>query len=450
MPDTPEHVFTPSELNQEARLHIEMGFPRIFVEGEVSNLSRPTSGHLYFSLKDERAQLRCALFRSAANRQPLSMENGMKVVARGRLSLYEPRGDFQMIVDSVRDAGEGDLQRQFEELKARLQAEGLFEPARKRALPAFPTRIGVVTSPRGAALHDILQILERRWPLAAVRVYPVLVQGATAPTELRAALAAANRQAWAELLIVGRGGGSLEDLAAFNDEGVARAVAASAIPVISAVGHEVDFSICDFVADLRAPTPSAAAELATPDQAVLVERFRRLERQLETRIRDRLRRDAQRRDHAAHRLQQRHPATRLDEQARRLQVARRSLEQSLRRRLDSATLRLSSARQRLAVQAPQRRVALLATRLEAARGSLNRLVRLALRRSEQRLAERARTLQAVSPLQVIGRGYAVLTSPATGAVVSRTGQVAAGDRLSAQLRDGQIDCLVEAVRPDQA
>ena len=197
-----EHVYTPSELNREVRLHIEAGFPRILLEAEVSNLSRPASGHLYFTLKDDRAQVRCALFRSAASRSRIRLENGMQVLARGRISLYEPRGDFQMIVDSVQDAGEGALQRRFEELKKRLEAEGLFQASSKQALPAYPRRIGLVTSPRGAAVRDILHVLQRRWPLAGVRLYPVLVQGSTAPDEIRAALESANAHAWADLLIL--------------------------------------------------------------------------------------------------------------------------------------------------------------------------------------------------------------------------------------------------------
>jgi exodeoxyribonuclease VII large subunit len=401
---TMEHVYTPAELNREVRLHLEMGFPRILLEAEVSNLSRPASGHLYFTLKDDKAQIRCALFRSAATRQGTGMgrrlENGMQVLARGRISLYEPRGDFQLILDSVQEAGEGALQRQFEALKKKLEAEGLFDAARKRSLPRYPVRIGLVTSPRGAAIRDILHVLERRWPLAAARLYPVLVQGSGAAAEIRRAIESANRHGWAELLIVGRGGGSLEDLVAFNDESVARAVFSSAIPVVSAVGHETDFSICDFVADLRAPTPSAAAELATPDQAVLKEAFARAGRQLERRTQARLQREGQRLDHLAHRLQQRHPATRLTEQARRLR-------------------QLSAALQRLALDAIHAR--------------------------RQRLSGLARTLHAVSPLEVIGRGYAVLTAGGSETVVSSVTQVSAGDRVDARLKDGSLHCTVDSV-----
>ena len=441
-----EHVYTPSELNREVRLHLEAGFPRILLEGEVSNLSRPASGHLYFTLKDDRAQVRCALFRSAASRSTTRLENGMQVLAHGRISLYEPRGDFQMIVDSIQDAGEGALQRRFEELKKKLEAEGLFEASCKKALPAYPRRIGLVTSPRGAAVRDILHVLQRRWPLAGVRLYPVLVQGSTAPDDIRAALGAANDHAWADLLIIGRGGGSLEDLQAFNDEAVARAVFSSTIPVVSAVGHETDFCICDFVADLRAPTPSAAAELATPDREVLQEAFSRSGRQLSRRMSDRLQRDSQRLDHLGHRLRQRHPAQRLSEQGQRLARSGESLPRALLRRLETASMRVEACARRLEAQTPDRQLANLRRRLVAADRSLARLTVAGLRTRQDRLRELARTLHAVSPLDVIARGYAVLTEPASGAVVTSVNQVERGDRLQAQLRDGRLECVVDSVK----
>ena len=263
--DSVDAVYTPSELNREVRMHLEAGFSRICLEAEISNLARPASGHLYFSLKDDAAQIRCAMFRTAASRASIRPENGMQVLARGRISLYEPRGEYQFIVESLEEAGVGLLQQRFEALKKKLEAEGLFAAERKQNLPQFPFRIGVISSPSGAVIRDILHVLQRRWPVAQVRLYASPVQGTEAPTALCSALARANREQWAEVLILARGGGSLEDMQAFNDETVARSVAASALPVISAVGHETDFSICDFVADLRAPTPSAAAELATPD-----------------------------------------------------------------------------------------------------------------------------------------------------------------------------------------
>jgi exodeoxyribonuclease VII large subunit len=400
MNQTAEHIYTPSELNREIRIHLEMGFPRILLEAEISNLARPASGHLYFSLKDNKAQIRCAMFRSAASRMGIQVENGMKVMARGRVSLYEARGDYQLIVDSMQDAGEGILQRQFEELKMKLQAEGLFDPVHKQELVPYPARIGLITSPSGAAVRDLLHVLERRWPVAQVRLYPVLVQGNEAPSEICSAIESANEHGWAETLIIGRGGGSLEDLMAFNDERVARTVFASSIPLVSAVGHETDFCICDFVADLRAPTPSAAAELATPDQLVLKETFSRNLRHLQRRIRDQFQRDTQGLDHLSHRLQQRHPATRLTELGERLAASRKSIE-------------------RLAVNT--------------------------VRSKRERLANLARTLSAVSPLETIGRGYAVVTSAETGDVISSVSQVKAGDSVCAQLKDGKLDCTVDTV-----
>jgi len=398
--NTTGHIYTPSELNREVRLHIEMGFPRILLEAEISNLSKPASGHLYFTLKDDKAQIRCALFRSSANRMSIRPENGMKVLARGRISLYEPRGDFQLIVDSLQDAGEGLLLRQFEELKKKLEGEGLFDPSHKQPLPPYPLRIGVVTSPGGAAVRDILHVLARRWPIAKVRLYPVSVQGPEAPREILAALRAANEHNWAEILIVGRGGGSLEDLLAFNDEAVARAVFASGIPVISAVGHETDFSICDFVADLRAPTPSAAAELATPDQAMLKESFSRSERQLLRRIRDRLQRDTQGLDHLSHRLQQRHPG----------------------RRLRDLIIKVDNISQ-----------------------TIDKYINYILYRRQQKLRDLVRTLHAVSPLKTIGRGYAVVTSTQTGEVISSVRQAQPGKSITTQISDGRLLSTVDKI-----
>jgi exodeoxyribonuclease VII large subunit len=441
-----EHVYTPSELNREVKLHLEAGFPRVVLEGEISNLARPASGHLYFSLKDERAQIRCAMFRSAALRTKLRPANGMLVQARGRISLYEPRGEYQFIVDGLQEAGEGLLQRRFDELKKKLEAEGLFDAARKQALPPCPACIALVTSPSGAAVRDLLHVLERRWPVARVRLYPVRVQGEEAPGEIRRAIEAANRHGWAELLIVGRGGGSLEDLMAFNDEAVARAVAASRIPVVAAVGHETDFSICDFVADLRAPTPSAAAELATPDGTALAGQYARNLRQLQRRIEDRLQRESQRLDHLAHRLQQRHPATRLAEQGQRLETLRQRANGALRQRLGNAQMRLDAMASRLRSRRPEHRLKEAGEHLVRLDRELRRAAERALREKSERLASLARTLHAISPLDTVARGYAVLRSP-SGAVVSGIEQVQAGDAISAEITDGFLECTVERRRP---
>jgi len=440
-----EHIYTPSELNREVRLHIEMGFPRILLEAEISNLSKPASGHLYFTLKDEKAQIRCALFRSSASRLSVQPVNGMKVLAGGRIGLYEPRGDFQLIVDTLRDAGEGLLRRQFEELKKKLKEEGLFDASFKQALPIYPIRIGVMTSPGGAVVRDIMQILARRWPIAKVRLYPVSVQGVEAPGEILNALKAANDQDWAEVLILGRGGGSLEDLLAFNDEAVARAVFSSGIPIISAVGHETDFSICDFVADLRAPTPSAAAELATPNQATLKETFSRSERQMLRRIRERLQRDTQGLDHLAHRLQQHHPAKRLAEQANHLDSLQKVLNTGFLRQLKERNAALANLGHRLQNQHPGRRLHELTIKVNNIRQTIDKYTIKNIEQRQKTLRDLARTLNAVSPLKTISRGYAVVTSAQTGEVISSINQAQPGVSIATQLSDGRLISTIEKV-----
>lgn len=412
-------VYTPSEINREARLHLEAGFPRLWIEGEISNFKRAASGHLYFALKDEQAAIDAAMFRGSQRELACKPAAGMLVRARGRLTLYERTGRYQLVVDAMEEAGEGRLQRAFEALKKQLEAEGLFDSARKRPLPAYPRRIAVVTSPAGAAIRDILNVLARRWPLARVRLYGVPVQGDEAPAAIVNAIESAGRHRWAELVIAGRGGGSLEDLWAFNDEQVARAIAACPVPVVSAVGHETDVSIADFVADLRAPTPSAAAELATPDRADLGRRFEAGLRQLAARQMQRLQREAQRLDHLAHRLNQCHPARVLDQQ-------RRALAQLI--------ARLRARDPRLQLERMARDIATL--RLRADRAISRRVTA-----GGERLANLARTLHAVSPLPTLARGYAVLQE-SDGTALTRASDAKPGQALRAQLADGGIACTV--------
>lgn len=440
-----EPVYTPSELNREVKLHLEAGFPRILLEAEISNLARPASGHLYFSLKDSKAQIRCAMFRSSAGRLGIAVENGIQVLARGRVSVYEPRGEYQFIVDRLEHAGEGLLQRQFEALKKKLEAEGLFDRAHKREIPPFPSRIGLITSASGAAVRDLLHVLGRRWPAAEVRLYAVPVQGAEAPGSICRALAAANRQDWADVLITGRGGGSLEDLAAFNDESVARAVFASSIPVISAVGHETDFSISDFAADLRAPTPSAAAELATPDQAALKTAFLKSRRQLAARMQARLDSESQRLDHGTHRLQQRHPSVELERQNQRLRLLRSLLARGTKLRLAHHSRHLDMLSGRLGASRPDRLLKPLGDRLQAVGKALDHGIAASVQARQEKVSALARTLQAVSPLETIGRGYAVITQAETGRVISSTALAKPGDRVLAQLSDGKLDCTVNSI-----
>lgn len=304
---TPE-IFTPSGLNRLVRDLLEDALPMgVWIEGELSNVSRPASGHIYFTLKDASAQVRCAMFRMAASRLRFRPTDGMHVLMRAKVGLYEARGEFQLVADHMEPAGEGALQREFEQLKARLGAEGLFDQDRKRELPAFPRRIGVITSPTGAAIRDVLSVLGRRFGLAEVDVLPVPVQGREAPPAIASMLRRASASGRYDVILLTRGGGSLEDLWAFNDESVARAIHASTVPVVSAVGHEVDFTIADFVADLRAATPSAAAELLVPDGADLARRLDRLRQRMATLMARRLQAAAQRADHWQARLNAQRP-----------------------------------------------------------------------------------------------------------------------------------------------
>lgn len=420
-------IRTPSELNHEVRLHLETGFGQVWLEGEISNLSRPASGHCYFSLKDDRAQVRCALFRSQARAATMELGNGLQVLARGRVTLYEPRGDYQLIVDRIEAAGEGALRAAFEALRQRLQSEGLFDEARKRPLPRWPRRVAVVTSPSGAVIRDILHVLERRWPLAEVRLYPAPVQGEDAPAALLHALQAVNRHAWAEVVVLARGGGSLEDLWAFNDEALTRAVFASATPVISAVGHESDFSMTDFAADQRAPTPSAAAEMLSPDGPALATALNQHLGQMLRSWRNNAQRRAQQLDHLAHRLGQCEPGRRL--------ARHRELLASLGRRLRTAGSRQTS--QRRAV-------------LDALDRRLHQRGRLFTSARRQQLAALARTLHAVSPLPTLERGYAVVTDSETDSVVTRIAQGHVGQSLRIRLIDGRLHATVEDVRAADA
>jgi len=410
------NIYTPSELNHEARLHLEAGFGRIWIEGELSNLSRPASGHLYFSLKDDKAQISCALFRSNTYGMGFKPENGMLVRARGRVSLYEARGNYQLIADSLVRSGEGLLRAKFELLKNTLASEGLFDEANKKNLPAYPLRIAVITSPSGAALQDILNVLQRRWPLSTVRIYGVPVQGDEAAPAIVDALTAVNEHNWADVIITGRGGGSLEDLWAFNEESVARAIYASDLPVVSAVGHEIDFSISDFVADLRAPTPSAAAELITPDQRALKQNLTALRNRIQQRSQYQLQRLYQKLDHLSHRLRQQHPGQRLAQH---------------RKMLQQATRRLQLAGSRIV---PQRRQYLQ----DLARHRLFPAGKRIVPERQRILQDLARTLNAVSPLPTLARGYAIVTDAKSGKAISSVKDVKAKQALVTQLHDGQI------------
>ncbi len=442
-PIAAREVLTPSSLNRLARDLIEDALPLIWLEGEVSNFTRSGPGHLYFSLKDSAAFVRCAMFKPRSTWLRFKPADGMHVVARGRVTLYEARGEFQLVVEHLEEAGEGALRREFELLKARLAAEGLFDPARKRPLPRFARRIGVVTSPGGAAIRDVLSVIARRFPLANVELLAIPVQGREAPAVIARVIAKASRAARHDVLLLTRGGGSLEDLWAFNDEAVARAIHASAIPIVSAIGHEIDFTIADFVADLRAPTPSAAAELLVPDAADLARLLERDRRRLAQSMARKLQALQQQLDHAFARLHAQRPQARLA----RARERARALVQQLRsigvRAIGTRSLGVARLRARLAVQDPLVRLARHDERARTLDARLRTAIVRTAERRALRLAELARTLNAVSPLATLDRGYAILLDRPSGRVVRSVAQVDAESKLRARLADGDVDLRVE-------
>jgi exodeoxyribonuclease VII large subunit len=441
-------VYTVSRLNREVRSVLERGLSVIWVEGELSNLSQPASGHWYFSLKDRGAQLRCAMFRMQNSLVGFTPRDGAHLLLRGRISVYEARGEYQLIVEHLEEAGVGALKREFERLKTRLAAEGLFAAERKRPLPRFPRRVGVITSPSGAALHDILKILARRFPPAAVLIYPAPVQGAAAVPVLVAALAAAGARAECDVLILARGGGSLEDLWAFNDERLARAIAASPLPVVSAVGHEIDFTIADLVADVRAPTPSAAAELVVPDRAACLEAVRRTAGRLAVSMRRELRAVVTRVEGAQRRLSLAHPGVRLVQQTQRLDDLSLRLAGATRARVQRGGLRLAELHRRLLQRSPDR---LLEQQRSRHQDLLLRLGHAASRRvaaAAQRLALAQRALNAVSPLATLARGFAIVTR-ADGTLVTDAAALAAGEVIEARVARGILTARVTGRREEQ-
>ncbi len=440
-------TFSVSQLNRQVRGLLESNFDFIWVEGEISNFAAPSSGHWYFSLKDDDAQVRCAMFKNRNHRVRFRAGNGEHVRLRCRVSLYEGRGEFQLIVEHMEHAGEGALQAAFERLKAKLLAEGLFDPTNKRPLPDSIDRLGVITSPTGAALQDVLNVLRRRWPAMAVYVLPVAVQGENAAPEIVAAIDYANQLAERsevalDALIVGRGGGSLEDLWAFNEESVARAIAASRLPIVSAVGHEVDFTIADLAADVRAPTPSAAAELLSPDQEIWRQRLGQLEKTLLLHIGRQLHAAQTRLDHLAQRL--RHPGQQIQDQSQRLDELEQRLLRAQQQQLSRQQARLDLLETRLRGRSPVPRIRALQDHLAYTRQRLDHAIQQRLQDRREQLALMAKLLDSVSPLATLERGYAVLTDSA-GNIVQKSSDTSAGSQLKAKLAEGILQVTVDEV-----
>lgn len=440
-----ERIFGVTTLVRQARALLEGQFGSVWVQGEISNLARPGSGHWYFSLKDSNSQIRCAMFRQFNRRVSATPENGQEVVIRGRVSLYEARGEFQIVVEELEDAGDGKLKREFEALKRKLDEEGLFAADRKRSIPRLPRRIGVVTSPTGAAIRDVLTVLRRRFPSIGVLIYPTVVQGRDAGASVARALTLASNRGDCDVIILARGGGSLEDLWAFNEEVVARAVVGSRIPVIAGIGHEIDVTIADLAADLRAPTPSGAAELAAPERREWLEKNAVAARRLSRAIAHRLASPREMLAGLSTRLQRSHPRFQLGQLGQRVDRAETELLKALRRLLKANGDWSLELEQRLLRSNPASKISSCITTEAQLRQRLTRAMQnlFSARRGELDALER--TLAAVSPTATLDRGYAIVRAQESGQVLTAADQVQPEDWVTIQLGRGELDATVRKV-----
>ena len=439
---TNQNIFTVSRLNAEVRLLLENEMGIVWLVGEISNFSAPVSGHWYFTLKDSLAQVKCAMFKGNNRRVTFKPKAGNQVLVKARLSLYEPRGDYQLIVESMQPEGDGRLQQQFDELKMKLAAEGLFAQASKRPLPEHPQRVGVITSKTGAALYDILDVLKRRDPSLPVVVYPTMVQGEEAAIQIAQAIGRANARNECDVLIVGRGGGSLEDLWCFNHEIVARTIAASQIPIISAVGHEVDVTIADFVADMRAPTPSAAAELVSRDNSHKQQAFHQRQQNLTSSALHYLSKQQHRLAMLSHRLERQHPNQRLIQQAQQLDELQIRLSRAMNLRIERQRQKIQRQEHALQLHSPVHQLSQQHNHLERSQHRLQEAIKRQLLNREHQLALAAEKLDAVSPLATLRRGYSI-TQDDQGNVITDANQLSSGDRLVTRLANGDVRSTVD-------
>ncbi|OOZ42242.1 exodeoxyribonuclease VII large subunit [Solemya pervernicosa gill symbiont] len=441
-------IYTVSRLTREVRMLLEGSLPMLWVEGEISNLAQPASGHIYFTLKDANSQVRCAMFRNRRQMVRFKPENGMQVQIRARAGLYEARGEFQLVAESMQEAGAGALQREFEALKRKLAAEGLFDETSKIPLPTLPKRIGVITSPTGAAVRDIISVLKRRFPAIPITIYPVAVQGEGAAEQIADAIDTAVDRYECDVLIVGRGGGSLEDLWAFNEEVVARAIFDSSIPIVSAVGHEIDFTIADFVADVRAPTPSAAAELLSPDRDEIETRIAMLQRRITARHQSQVGERSQRINWLASRLQRLHPGQQLRGQYQRLDELSMRLSNTVRAQLRSRHARLDTLNAHLQRYRPHHRIETLSNRLSTTRSRLHTTMQRRLEQQRQQFTAAARALDTVSPLATLDRGYAIVRRQDDQQIIRQAAELQPGERVETRLSKGNLICTVEECNDD--
>ncbi|AYF16200.1 TPA: exodeoxyribonuclease VII large subunit [Vibrio parahaemolyticus] len=438
---TNQNIFTVSRLNAEVRLLLENEMGIVWLVGEISNFSAPVSGHWYLTLKDSRAQVKCAMFRGNNRRVTFKPANGNQVLVKARLSLYEPRGDYQLIIESMQPEGDGRQQQEFEELKMKLAAEGLFAQTNKLPLPEHPKRVGIITSKTGAALYDILDVLKRRDPSLPVVIYPTMVQGDDAAIQIAQAIGRANSRNECDVLIVGRGGGSLEDLWCFNNEILARTIAASQIPIISAVGHEVDMTIADFVADVRAPTPSAAAELVSRDNSHKDQSLVAKQHKLASAMRYYLAQQKQQSAQLLHRLERQHPSYQLQRQSQQLDELDMRLRRAMQRFIDTRQQAVERKHHRLQLNSPVKHLAQQKSRLERVEHKLLDAMDRKLLTMRHQLAIAAEKLDTVSPLATLKRGYSI-TQTEQGKVVTSADDVKTGDLLVTRLANGEIHSTV--------
>ncbi|WP_318460447.1 exodeoxyribonuclease VII large subunit [Photobacterium leiognathi] len=434
---TNSRIYTVSSLNAQVRLILENEMGVVWLIGELSNFSMPVSGHWYFTLKDSRAQVKCAMFKGNNRHVTFKPGNGNQVLVKARLSLYEPRGDYQLIIESMQPEGDGRLQQQFEQLKMSLAAEGLFAQSLKKSLPEQPKRVGIITSKTGAALHDILHVLQRRDPSLPIVIYPTMVQGEGAAISIAQAIGRANARQECDVLIVGRGGGSLEDLWAFNEEIVARTIAASQIPIVSAVGHEVDVTIADFVADVRAPTPSAAAELISRDMTHQTQLLDRKRQQLRHAITAYLSQSLRQTTQLQHRLERQHPQLRLNLQQQHLDEISQRLTQVMAKKIQKHQQHVEHNNYKLSLYSPASLVRNAQRNLERSEQRLYDALDRKLLNARHKLAVAAEKLETVSPLATLARGYSI-TRNEQGDVIRKASQVKAGDTLITTVTDGEI------------
>ena len=437
-----QSVISVSELNKKAKSLLEKGIPKLWIEGEISNLAKPASGHMYFSLKDEMSQIRCAWFKQRQLQNTLNIVNGSKMLALGKIGLYEPRGEYQFIVEKMEIAGEGDLKRKYEDLKTKLSAEGIFSEENKSELPNLPKKIGVITSPSGAAVQDILTVLNRRFPIIPIIIFPVAVQGEQAAPQIQNALEKANFRADCDLLILARGGGSLEDLWAFNEEIVARAIFDSEIPIISAIGHETDVTISDFTADLRAPTPSGAAELAVPDQHDWIKSIDNISEKINTIITQQINSKSQLSDWINKRLSQSSPKMTVKRQIEKSNNLQKMLSSSILQNLSRQEKNIHQLKSNLNEVSPRLKIHTQLSRIKELNQKITSCSDHLLEGLNNRIKLASKTLNSVSPLRTLDRGYAIARDAKTKNVIMSADNIEIENDIEVKLAKGEIKVTV--------